>query len=332
MSRYLYIHVGRDADENFEIGMHRNIWGWKTFHRGGATVAEAEDWLRNPDLAEPTWLVFVRGVRPVLPAPTGWPRTRPEDFGAWKTATIESMTYRLLIAPLHEDHVSTVWRDDRYPYRVELDPEPEENVESIRADALDEQALRAIRHSTVQKGWPVLGPPPFAVASLKPDKRISLADGRETRVRTIPIERNLTTTFERRPGETVIAARKEAALVERYREFLRAEHGQQAVRNEIALPGRLDTFFTDMYVEEIDELLEAKSSTRREHIRLAIGQLCDYARFVEPASRAVLLPKRPEQDLVDLLASQNIACVYEASHGQFVREGRGAQVSGERAR
>lgn len=48
MSRYVYIHVGERADENFAIGMAGHIWGWKTFARGGPAVTEAEEWLRNP--------------------------------------------------------------------------------------------------------------------------------------------------------------------------------------------------------------------------------------------------------------------------------------------
>ncbi|WP_433213324.1 hypothetical protein ACQP00_01775 [Dactylosporangium sp. CS-047395] len=302
--------------------MAGDIWGWKTFANGGPKVAEARDWLLEPDLTtEPTWLVFVRGVRPVLPAPSGWPRTRPEDFGAWLGATFESVTCRLLAGALREDHVRSVWPDDQYPYRVDLDPD-EEDLGRVRAADLNEDAVRAIRHSAAQKGWPILGPPLFRTDSLAPDKHLPAPAGRETVVRTIPLERNRTTTFERRPGETVVAARKEAGLVERYQKFIRDTLGHHAVRNEITLPGELDTFFTDVYVEEIDELLEAKSSSRREHIRLAIGQLCDYARFVEPTSRAVLLPERPDQDLIDLLETQDIDCVYEHGPGRFERAPR----------
>ncbi|WP_432984264.1 hypothetical protein [Dactylosporangium sp. CA-233914] len=319
MTRQAYIYVGDRADENFAVGMAGHIWGWKTFANGGQKVDEARAWLSEPDLTESTWLIFVRGIRAAPPVPSGWPRTRPEDFGAWTGATIQTVTCRLLAAPLHEDHVRQVWRDDQYPYRVNLDPETEEDLGPIRAADIAEDALRAIRHSAVQKGWPILGPPLFRANSVAPDRHIPAGAGRETVMRVIPLERNRTVTFERRPGESVTAVRREAGLVERYKAYLE-RHGLRAVRNEITLPGRLDTFFTDVYVEDVEELLEAKASSRREHIRLAIGQLCDYGRFVAPRSRAVLLPSRPEQDLIDLLATQNISCVYEAEEGHFIRE------------
>lgn len=36
----------------------------------------------------------------------------------------------------------------------------------------------------------------------------------------------------------------------------------------------------------------------------------------------MLLPKRPDQDLIDLLATQHIDCVYEVDGGHFERAPR----------
>ncbi|MFF5230671.1 hypothetical protein [Dactylosporangium sp. NPDC000521] len=316
MSRSAYVYVGERADGNFRIGMRGNIWGWKTFDGGGPLVAQAEQWLRDPDRDEPTWIIFVRGIKPPSPAPKGWPRTRDEDFDAWTGATIRSVTQRLLRAPLYEDHVKPVWPDDLYPYRVTLEPdEPDDTFGPVPAADFSEDAIRAIRHSALQKGWPVLGPPLVDPPPIAPDQR--LATGAV--IRTIALERNMTRAFVRRPGESRQATRREADLVMRYEAYL-AGLGRRAVRNLITLPGGLDTFFTDVFEVDTEELVEAKSTAGREHIRHAIGQLYDYARFVRPRSRAVLLPTRPKQDLVDLLTGLDIDIIYEPTHGNFVRE------------
>ncbi|MEV0131954.1 hypothetical protein AB0H83_26255 [Dactylosporangium sp. NPDC050688] len=322
MTRQAYIYVGNRAHGNFEIGMRDNIWGWKTFANCGDVVGQARSWLAEPDQDEPTWLIFVKDVTPAYHV-SGWPRIGDEDFGAWKAATIGTVTKRLLTKPLYEDLSRTVWTNDHYPFRVDLDEEmdPADSFGPVNAAELSIDAIRAIRHSAMQRSWPVLGPPLFHDPAVSPERRVSsgTSPGREAVVRNIPLERHRTGTFLRRPGETVAAARREADLVSRYERYLE-EHGHRAIRNEITLPGRLDTLFTDVYVEDTEELLEAKASAGRNHIRLAIGQLCDYARFVRPRSRAVLLPSRPEQDLVDLLRSMEIACVYERGEGRFARE------------
>lgn len=51
----------------------------------------------------------------------------------------------------------------------------------------------------------------------------------------------------------------------------------------------------------------------RAAIRMAVGQLADYARFCgEPVHKGVLLPARPTPDLERLLSSQSIAVIWMA--------------------
>jgi hypothetical protein len=46
-------------------------------------------------------------------------------------------------------------------------------------------------------------------------------------------------------------------------------------------------------------------------VRMAIGQLADYTRFIQPPPRrAVLLDARPPSDLNDLLHRQEIAAIW----------------------
>jgi hypothetical protein len=65
-------------------------------------------------------------------------------------------------------------------------------------------------------------------------------------------------------------------------------------------------------------LYEAKGVTSRESIRAALGQLLDYRRHVVPRHAvAVLLPDTPSVDLLNLLESERIGCVFEHDDGNF---------------
>ncbi len=64
-------------------------------------------------------------------------------------------------------------------------------------------------------------------------------------------------------------------------------------------------------------LIEAKGSTDRQSIRMAIGQLIDYRRFTASGVRcAVLLPSRPRADLIELLRMAGMEVFWHAA-GQF---------------
>ncbi len=55
--------------------------------------------------------------------------------------------------------------------------------------------------------------------------------------------------------------------------------------------------------------IEAKGTVRREAIRMALGQLLDYRRFLDKSRRVVLLPGPPRQDLCELLAAYLISII-----------------------
>jgi hypothetical protein len=78
-----------------------------------------------------------------------------------------------------------------------------------------------------------------------------------------------------------------------------------------------------LYVDLFDlthwQLIEAKGSTSRESIRMAIGQLRDYRRFYpnRRPSLAVLLASRPKADCVKLLTDNLIAVIWKTPGGGF---------------
>ena len=104
-----------------------------------------------------------------------------------------------------------------------------------------------------------------------------------------------------------MAQKREARLLDRYRLWL--EKKDRALASV-----RYQALQCDGYEEAKQNLIEAKSSASREHIRMAVGQLLDYAyqgktRLREP-KKAVLLPKKPTKDSL----KNNIAVDVKESH------------------
>lgn len=77
--------------------------------------------------------------------------------------------------------------------------------------------------------------------------------------------------------------------------------------------------YTDLYDEDAMELVEVKASSDRATVRLALGQVLDYVRFIPGAAAAVLLPAKPSADLVELLISRAVSVIWEAEGHGFRR-------------
>jgi 5-methylcytosine-specific restriction protein A len=127
-------------------------------------------------------------------------------------------------------------------------------------------------------------------------------------------------TFDVGATGATTAERRESALVQRYVAHLVSE-GHRVRRWRLCPPGVLQALVTDIYDEDTNELYEAKGTATRVAVRQAIGQLFDYRRHIpRPLSRlALLLPHRPNDDLVDLITGLGMACVYESETDEFQR-------------
>jgi hypothetical protein len=76
-------------------------------------------------------------------------------------------------------------------------------------------------------------------------------------------------------------------------------------------PGEAKPLYADLYDKSRNNLIEAKGAGTRNDIRMALGQLADYGRFIDPSpERAVLLLERPRRDLEELLLSQNLHVIW----------------------
>jgi hypothetical protein len=77
------------------------------------------------------------------------------------------------------------------------------------------------------------------------------------------------------------AERREQALVLLYEKHLNA-CGSDVTRHRIQPPGESKPLLTDLYDKTRNNLIEAKGTGTRGAIRMAIGQLADYSRFLRP--------------------------------------------------
>lgn len=125
-------------------------------------------------------------------------------------------------------------------------------------------------------------------------------------VNEVPVEPNLTERSVVEPNrEPYEAERREAKLVVEFQQYLRGL-GHVAVRHRILPAGEAKPLYTDLYVPSLGLLVEAKGTVERGAIRMALGQLLDYGRFVSGSHRAILLPSRPREDLRQLVLGAGV--------------------------
>jgi hypothetical protein len=133
----------------------------------------------------------------------------------------------------------------------------------------------------------------------------------------VPVEEQWTErAFVNPSREPYEAERREQAIVLSLRDHLRRlDH--DVCRLKIVPPGEAKPLFSDLYDKTTTTLFEAKGTVERGAIRMAIGQLADYKRFVDggAAKLAVLLPARPRQDLLELLQAEGIDTVWPEAGG-----------------
>jgi hypothetical protein len=134
----------------------------------------------------------------------------------------------------------------------------------------------------------------------------------------VPIEQQHTEKAYVSPAsEPYESDRREQHLVLTLEAHLRGL-GHKVVRQQLLPPGEARPLLTDLFDVTTGMLVEAKGTVERNAIRMAIGQLADYRRFLgdgQPKHLAVLLPSEPRADLCELLSSQEIDLIYPTSAG-----------------
>lgn len=128
--------------------------------------------------------------------------------------------------------------------------------------------------------------------------------------------------YQVRNRRTVARAKKrEAILLAGYSKWL-------GNRNRKLHTVKYRNLRCDAYEKERNNLIEAKSSTRREHLRMAVGELLDYSylgrgHFRNP-NLAILLPARPDSGVEEWLSKLHIGVLWKKrdafldnANGQF---------------
>lgn len=137
----------------------------------------------------------------------------------------------------------------------------------------------------------------------------------EPLVTSTPLERQHHDTYSSMQSKKrTKATRRESRLVHDYCDFLGA-NGHPASRMKIGTPGA-NPMYNDIWVEDRRHLIEAKGETTRQNLRMAIGQLIDYGRFVaDVRATAVLLPKEPPEDLKKFVKAAKSSCIWASDTG-----------------
>ncbi|WP_141217195.1 hypothetical protein [Rhodococcus sp. 14-2470-1b] len=138
---------------------------------------------------------------------------------------------------------------------------------------------------------------------------------RQQRVsRRIPLQRNMTPSYDVESFASHRARRAESELVDRFVARLRPE-GLDLSGFQLQVEGVNRPLLVDLFDHTNNVLYEAKASASREAVRMALGQLLDYRRHIETSpSICMLLPDRPADDLVELLREYGVGCVCEESN------------------
>ncbi|MEU7872802.1 hypothetical protein [Dactylosporangium sp. NPDC049140] len=117
--------------------------------------------------------------------------------------------------------------------------------------------------------------------------------------------------YERTPG-TVVVRRAEAVLVALYRQSV-AGLGDHRLRTAVG--------FTDLYLSDSGDIIEAKRGSEHRYVREALGQLLDYAVHVTVPVRKLtaLFPASPSEADIKLLHTYGVDCLYWEGASRFVR-------------
>jgi hypothetical protein len=134
-------------------------------------------------------------------------------------------------------------------------------------------------------------------------------------VREVPLEGGSGEVSKRKVNYESKPVKREALLVKDYNKYRKSKKLKELVRHEVQPSGSFRPLFTDGWASESSTLIEAKASTSRENIRMAIGQLLDYRRLIRSKVKvkrmAILVPSKPREDLIKLLKELKIKTIFK---------------------
>lgn len=147
-----------------------------------------------------------------------------------------------------------------------------------------------------------------------PDSKIEI----ETSVWIVP---STQPSFNVQPPRTPLSIEyDEFKLQNRFLSFINSV-GEIAQQKTIKISNQKGSLRPDFYLEKSKIVIEAKTNSTREYVRLAIGQVLDYQNLLliedEHVVPGILLPQLPAEDLVDLCSRLGITLITENLDGGF---------------
>jgi hypothetical protein len=141
----------------------------------------------------------------------------------------------------------------------------------------------------------------------------------KTTVEAVDVESFNTDGFEIEGTGRREGVRKESKLMSQYIKYRKDNEQPPLESRKIKVAGEAvnSSLRVDGWVEQDKLLIEAKSSCTRHQVRLAIGQLFDYKRYLDPKRMAILLPSKPKTDLIELIKSLGIELIYKTKGKEF---------------
>jgi hypothetical protein len=142
MPGYFYVHVPKDSRRNLEIGIANGIWGWRERALRARPRGER---LTYGDMARSIAI----GDYLILGFYGPNPRDKEETYVSGR---LRRLTIAKIKRPLYLSE-ETVWPDDTYPRRVDLEIESDD----VPGSQLGVAAMLALRRSANTQGVPVPG-------------------------------------------------------------------------------------------------------------------------------------------------------------------------------
>ncbi len=121
---------------------------------------------------------------------------------------------------------------------------------------------------------------------------------------------------------TEATARESEQVEAGLREQFRVWHDKKGERlRGISIKTPTSTLRVDLYDQVTKALIEVKARADRDYLRFAIGQLYDYRRYLDfEVDLAILVPSRPVDDLMGLLAAARVSAIWREGDAFFDSE------------
>ena len=156
----------------------------------------------------------------------------------------------------------------------------------------------------------------FQVAKI--DTVIDIDEDREVSSRKRNPETGRTGTYIIPARGSSKGQRQESDLQSKYKEYLEKKK-HKVISIELRSAGGRRSY-VDLFDESTNELYEVKSSSAHEYVWKAIGQVSYYAYLLDRSPQgevkiiSILLPSRPEDELLEVMKKLKIVCVYEENN------------------